>query len=47
MVLVDEIVSELQAEIDLDIEYGGEMLNRIYKSYKNNYNQILKKLGST
>ncbi len=40
-------ISGKQAEIDLDIEHNGEMLNSIYKSYKNNYDQILKKLRSS
>jgi hypothetical protein len=42
----EDNISGKQAEMDLDIEYGGKSLTEIYESYKNNYVLISEKLNS-
>jgi phage pi2 protein 07 len=42
----EDNMSGKQAEMDLDIEYGGKSLTEIYESYKNNFALISEKLNS-
>jgi hypothetical protein len=43
----DDNISGKQAELDLDIEYGGKLLTEIYESYKDNFSLIKEELNNT
>lgn len=42
----EDNISGKQAEMDLDIEYGGKSLTEIYESYKNNFAPMCEMLNS-